>query len=146
MKRIFCTLALSFCTLVGHRALADHELDDRDIRIGQSVYNANCAVCHGANLEGHPGWRVTNADGTLPPPPHDASGHTWHHDNRYLFEYTKYGGEGLMAIRGITGFDSAMPAFANALSDDEIWNVLAFIRSTWPNEIQLLQRQRNPEH
>ena len=44
--------------------------------LGQKVYAAQCAACHGARLEGQPNWRVRGPDGRLPAPPHDASGHT----------------------------------------------------------------------
>ena len=37
-------------------ALADHELDDRDIGNGQILYKEHCASCHGAMLEGQPNW------------------------------------------------------------------------------------------
>ena len=127
-------------------AHGDHELDDRDIGKGQVLYEEHCASCHGARLEGQANWRQPGEDGILPAPPHDASGHTWHHDNRLLFDYTKLGGEGFMEARGIAGFKSGMPGLADAMSDDEIWEVLAYIRSTWPERIRNIQAARNPEH
>ena len=127
-------------------ALADHEFDGLDIRYGASLYATNCSVCHGAKLEGHPNWRVRNADDSLPAPPHDESGHTWHHDNAYLFNYTKYGGAAVMSRMGFDDMRSGMPPFANQLDDDAIWAVLAFIRSTWPEDIQSIQAQRNVDH
>lgn len=105
---------------------------------GQVLYDANCAACHGADLEGQPNWRRPNADGTLPAPPHDASGHTWHHPSDFLFDYTKLGGD---AAIGVSGVSSAMPAFEGALDDNAIWDILAYIRSTWPPEIQEAQAQ-----
>ena len=127
-------------------AVADHELDGRDIGNGRVLYKEHCASCHGADLEGQPNWRRPDKDGILPAPPHDASGHTWHHDNPLLFDYTKLGGEGLMTARGVTGFKSGMPGLADAMSDDEIWDVLAYIRSTWSERIRKIQSARNPEH
>ena len=127
-------------------ALGDHEFDDRDIGKGQVLYKEHCASCHGARLEGQANWRQPGEDGILPAPPHDVSGHTWHHDNRLLFDYTKLGGEGFMESRGIAGFKSGMPALADAMSDDEIWEVLAYIRSTWPERIRKIQAAMNPEH
>ncbi len=49
------------------------------VALGRTVYAEHCAECHGKNLEGEPDWRTPKADGTLPAPPHDDSGHTWHH-------------------------------------------------------------------
>ena len=127
-------------------AAADHELDDRDIAAGKALYAEQCAACHGAKLEGQPDWRTPNADGILPAPPHDETGHTWHHDNRLLFDYTKLGGQGALAARGIEDFASGMPAFDGVISDDEIWDILAYIRSTWSARAQESQASRNPAH
>lgn len=126
--------------------LADHELEGRDLGLGKELYAENCASCHGAKLEGQPNWRIRNADGTLPAPPHDVTGHTWHHDNALLFDYTKLGGARALAERGVSDFKSGMPAFGESLSDEEIWNILGFIRSTWPKEAQDIQASRNPKH
>jgi mono/diheme cytochrome c family protein len=127
-------------------AAADHNWDNRDIIAGQSLYADNCATCHGANLEGQPNWRATNADGAFPAPPHDGTGHTWHHDDELLFDYTKLGGAAVLEARGVTGFTSGMPAFTEALTDDEIWDTLAYIRSTWSEREREAQASRNPPH
>ena len=123
-------------------AFAGHELNNRDIGNGQALYQEHCAACHGAQLEGQANWRQRGSDGVLPAPPHDASGHTWHHDNRLLFDYTKLGGKALMQAQGISGFKSGMPGLGDELGDDEIWDVLAYIRSTWPKRIRELQAER----
>ncbi|MBE1284471.1 MAG: c-type cytochrome [Rhodobacteraceae bacterium] len=126
---------------------AGHEMDDRDLITGQTLYAEQCASCHGTNLEGEPDWQTPKDSGVLPAPPHDETGHTWHHDNQLLFEYTRLGGEEALAARGVTGFVSGMPGFGDALTDDEIWNILAYIRSTWPKRIQEIQAARNtPRH
>lgn len=127
-------------------ASANHELEDRNLSAGQILYTNNCASCHGAKLEGQPNWQSPNSDGILPAPPHDATGHTWHHDNELLFEYTKLGGKGALAARGITDFSSGMPAFDGVISDEDIWDILAFIKSTWPEREQDAQASRNPPH
>ena len=64
-------------------------------------------------------------------------------DNQLLLQYTKLGGEAAISERGISGFNSGMPEFGSSLSDDEIWNILAFIRSTWSERIQSNQSLRN---
>ena len=127
-------------------ASANHELEDRNLSAGQILYTNNCASCHGAKLEGQPNWQSPNSDGILPAPPNDATGHTWHHDNELLFEYTKLGGKGALAARGITDFNSGMPAFDGVISDEDIWDTLAFIKSTWPEREQDAQASRNPPH
>lgn len=108
---------------------------------GSALYQGHCASCHGAELEGQPNWRSLNPEGTLPAPPHDESGHTWHHGDQLLFEYVKHGGAKTMASRGAASFKSAMPGFVGALSDDEIWDVLAYLKSHWSQRARAYQRQ-----
>jgi mono/diheme cytochrome c family protein len=51
------------------------------------------------------------------------------------------GGQAAMAAQGLE-FDSAMPGFSDTLTDDQIWNVIAFIKSTWPDRVQEMQQSR----
>jgi mono/diheme cytochrome c family protein len=97
------------------------------IQQGQQVYFANCATCHGAQGEGQPDWKVQKLDGTYPAPPHDSSGHTWHHGDGLLFRYGKYGGAALE----IPAFESGMPAFEGKLSDEEIKAVILYLKTLW---------------
>lgn len=99
---------------------------------GQKAYAEYCASCHGANLEGQPDWKRRLENGRMPAPPHDESGHTWHHSDQDLFAITKLGVGGV-----VPGYESDMLAFGEILSDEEIASVLAFIKSTWP------ERQRD---
>ena len=106
--------------------------DGAQVAQGRAVYAAQCAACHGADLEGQPNWRQRQPNGRLPAPPHDTSGHTWHHPDRVLFEITRDG----IAAHAPAGYESDMPAFSQTLSDGEIWAVLAYIKSTWPADIR----------
>lgn len=105
------------------------------VTLGAAVYTEHCASCHGRNLEGEPDWRRRRPDGTLPAPPHDATGHTWHHPDELLFRMTK---EGPAAVVG-KGYRSTMTGFADILDDREIWASLAYIKSRWPAEIRKTQ-------
>lgn len=95
---------------------------------GEAVYVQHCASCHGVNLEGQPDWRQRLPNGRLPAPPHDESGHTWHHPDQVLFAITK---NGLVPPYAPAGYASDMPAFAGRLTDDGIWAVLAFLKTRW---------------
>jgi len=109
----------------------DARADPRDasrVALGERVYSQHCASCHGAKLEGQPNWRSRLPNGRLPAPPHDESGHTWHHPDRLLFAITK---NGLVPPYAPKGYASDMPAYAGSLTDDEIWAALAFIKSRW---------------
>lgn len=99
---------------------------------GERIYQQHCAVCHGINLEGQPDWRKRHANGRLPAPPHDETGHTWHHPSQQLFDITKYG---LAKIAG-DDYKTDMVAYDGILRDDEIIAVLSFIKSRWPAEIR----------
>ncbi len=99
---------------------------------GKALYKEYCASCHGVELEGQEDWKTPNDDGSLKAPPHDASGHTWHHSDRLLFFYSKYGGDEALKTIGVTGVKSAMPAFKDVLDDSQIWKILSYIKSTWP--------------
>ena len=113
-----------------------------DAESGAALYAENCASCHGAQLEGEPNWRSQKDDGTLPAPPHDETGHTWHHGDALLFNYTKLGGRLALKASGVEDFASGMPGFGDQLSDQEIWDILAFIKSTWPDRMQETQAVR----
>ncbi|WP_366142230.1 c-type cytochrome [uncultured Tateyamaria sp.] len=63
-----------------------------------------------------------------------------------MLEYTKLGGRRALAARGMTDFNSGMPGFESAITDGEIWDILAYIRSTWPEREQQAQASRNPPH
>jgi mono/diheme cytochrome c family protein len=116
--------------------------DARLLVLGQKVYAAQCAACHGQRLEGQPNWRERGADGRLPAPPHDASGHTWHHPDEVLFRITKYG---VAKAANLKNYESAMPAYEGRLSDEEIVAVLSWIKSTWPPEIRARVDRINAE-
>jgi ABC-type transport system substrate-binding protein/mono/diheme cytochrome c family protein len=109
------------------------------VAMGQQVYVSFCAGCHGANLEGQPDWQKRLPMGNLPAPPHDETGHTWHHADQWLFDIVKDGGQRFAPPR----YRSAMPAYRDMLTDDEIWAVLAFIKSRWPPSTQAHQEREN---
>lgn len=102
------------------------------IALGRDLYATQCASCHGAALEGQPDWRERLPSGRLPAPPHDETGHTWHHPDEQLFQLTKQG----VAAFAPPGYETDMPGFAEAMTDDEIRATLDFIKSTWPAEIR----------
>ena len=109
--------------------------DPSQVALGERIYAAHCAMCHGANLEGQPNWMERKPNGRLPAPPHDVSGHTWHHPDQQLMLITK---KGLSAV--VPGYQSDMPAFESVLSDAEIAAVLAFIQSRWPPDTRERQK------
>ena len=102
--------------------------DSDAVARGETLYGEYCAACHGADLSGEADWRVPDDQGYLPAPPHDATGHTWHHPDAQLFAITRHGTAALVG----NGYKSRMEGFGDTLSDDDILAVLAYIKSTWP--------------
>ncbi|WP_034855715.1 c-type cytochrome [Sinorhizobium sojae] len=117
--------------------MASGEAPAETIALGKTLYGKYCAACHGANLEGQPDWKSPLPSGRMPAPPHDASGHTWHHPDGVLFRITK---DGPAAVVG-GGYRSDMPGFGSVMSDDEIRAVLAFIKSVWPEQERQYQAE-----
>ena len=109
------------------------------VDLGRAVYAENCASCHGVALEGQANWQQRNADGYLPAPPHDETGHTWHHPDSYLFLMTKYGIEKMIG----KPYPNKMPAYVDKLTVEEILAVLSYIKSTWSGRIQRQHDQIN---
>lgn len=114
-----------------------------DVEKGASLYATHCASCHGVDLEGEPNWQSPHADGRMKAPPHDDTGHTWHHDDHMLYEYTRIGGQALMKQAGIDNFKSGMPAFGDVLTDAQIVQVFDFIKSRWSKKNRRIQRERS---
>jgi mono/diheme cytochrome c family protein len=125
------------------KSLADPD-NSQQVALGKSVFERTCSFCHGPRLEGQPNWQEKLLTGRMPAPPHDASGHTWHHPDAVLFGITKHG-----LVPGKYAppkYESDMPAFVDVLSDQEIWAVLAYIKNAWPREIREAQARVNREH
>lgn len=105
---------------------------------GRVLYDEHCASCHGVDLEGQPDWMTRNEDGRLPAPPHDETGHTWHHSDRQLLTIIR---DGLAAIA--PGYETDMPAFGDELTDSEILSILGYIRAHWPERERRFQEERS---
>jgi len=121
-------------------AMVDRTALDQDlVTRGHGLYAEHCARCHGERLQGQPNWEVRRANGTVPPPPLDETGHAWQHSDRALFDIVKLGGA-LFARRGET---SEMPAYRETLTDADIWALLAYLKSRWPEETRREQIRAN---
>ena len=123
-------------TTAGRVVVLGQEVDAATLGLGHDLYATNCASCHGASLEGQPDWKRRLETGRMPAPPHDATGHTWHHSDQDLFTIVQ---GGLGAV--VPGYESDMPAFGSTLSDEEITAVLAWIKSTWPERESAFQAE-----
>ena len=107
------------------------ESASKQILLGSSLYLENCASCHGNKLQGQPKWNIEkDSDGHNYAPPLNGTGHTWHHNQEYLFNVTRY------------GFKKMDPNYKGKmmgnedLTDDEIWSILAYVKFIWPDSIK----------
>jgi mono/diheme cytochrome c family protein len=104
----------------------ERNIDPVQYSRGARLYQLNCAKCHGKNAEGTPTWRKTEDDGMFPPPPLNGTGHTWHHPTKVLVNLIK---DGTAKIGG------KMPAWKDKLSEQEIHDILTWIKAQWSDEI-----------
>jgi cytochrome c oxidase cbb3-type subunit 2 len=93
--------------------------DPKAIAAGENIFAKNCAVCHGENAKGDIGPDLTDnvflyAEGDVP-------------DDDY-FEIINNGTTPGMIEEGRTAKGGMIP-FKDTLSKDEIWSVVAYIRS-----------------
>ena len=90
-----------------------------DAKAGKAKYDANCVGCHGATGKGDGA-----AAAALNPKPQDhTDGKTMNAlTDKYLFDIIKDGGAAMKKA-------AFMPASNKKLSDQEIWDVVAYIRS-----------------
>ena len=113
--------------------------DPAAVAAGEGLYAAHCAACHGAALEGAEDWQVRLPNGRMPAPPHDETGHTWHHADALLYAITAFGSEAVIG----GGYESDMAGFLDTIGQDGVLQVLAYIKSTWPEEILEIHAQVN---
>lgn len=106
-------------------------LDPIHVKQGETLYTQECASCHGIGLTGALNWKDTLADGSMPAPPHDSSGHTWHHKDELLIKIILNGGD--------PQFKSKMPAFKDKLSETDAVAILDFFKSKWGRQEQEFQ-------
>ncbi len=117
--------------------------DDAQVATGKQLYGQYCVACHLGQLQGQPNWEQRLPSGRMPAPPHDDSGHTWHHPDQVLFGIIR---DGLVPPYAPAGYESDMPAFGAQLNDDQIWALLAFIKSHWSPGVQAWQEDKTRQY
>jgi mono/diheme cytochrome c family protein len=115
-------------------------LDPAAVEAGRAVYRQSCAGCHGAGLQGQPGWEKANAAGRLPAPPLDAAGHAWQHSDAELLHIIEFS----LADQSPADYVSDMPAFHGQLTPASMENALEYVKSQWPPRVRLYQAMLNP--
>ena len=93
------------------------DLTGSRVAAGEEIYAQNCASCHGP---------VQGPVVLASAPVHGDAGHTWHHPDRLLHQW----------VLDRPPLATVTPAFRGVLSDEQVLEVLAYIKSTWLPEIQ----------
>ena len=102
---------------------------------GQQIYQQYCAACHGQQAEGAANWNKPDEKGEMPPPPHDETGHTWRHSDAMLFKMIAKGWR-----HPFNKTDRlTMPAFEDALTEQEIQSVIEYLNTLWTDEQRTYQ-------
>jgi len=98
-------------------AAGDGAVNPNDVAMverGKGVYTTNCLTCHGADLRGD----GPAGAGMQPPPADFSQPHTMVHSDEDMVYWIENGKQG-----------TAMPAFGSKLSDQDVRDVLAFIKN-----------------
>jgi mono/diheme cytochrome c family protein len=106
---------------------------------GQQLYTQYCAACHGVDGVGQfPDAPLEpDATGRYGAPPHNDSGHTWHHHDQLLLQIVREGG------MGDPSAFYPMPAFGTQLSDEQIVSIIGYIKTLWTDEHRAYQQRES---
>lgn len=128
-------LAASAAAAAAPTSSADAALVDQ----GRTVYQQQCAVCHGAQGEGARAWEQLDAQGELPAPPHGANGHTWKHSDAMLYRIIQQGWrDPFNKTQRLT-----MPAFKGQLSRADTIAIIAYLKTLWTPEQRQFQSEES---
>lgn len=111
----------AFDVLKGRRP-AGMEVNEANLAAGKRIYYRNCMYCHGDDLDGQ--GHFANAFNPLPANFRDG-GTISQLEETYVYWRVATGGPGLP--QGATPWNSSMPVWQDFLSDEEIWQVVAYV-------------------
>ncbi|WP_430521649.1 c-type cytochrome [Alloyangia pacifica] len=89
-----------------------------------ALYGNECASCHGADLEGRPGWRLSLFDTRSAAPPLNGTGYTPQMPDQALLSVMDRG--------AVYGFGHVGQLNESNLTDSEARALLAWIKTHWP--------------
>ncbi len=146
MPLVLCLLFLAACAgnetpasaprIGAGNATATSRFTDPVLQEAEVNYNRYCAHCHGYAGEGQLESTIANTEslGMHTVPPHDSTGHTWRHPDWLLFMVTRDGIDNPLDHYPMSGFSFA-------LTDEQIWGVIQYIKTFWTDEQREYQAQ-----
>lgn len=104
--------------------------EDKHVAAGRKNFNRYCAPCHGESGDGT-GYNAINLESS----PRDLTDAQEEYmaklDNAEIFEVLELGGYGV-------DLAPTMPAWGKVFSEEELWSLVAFIRTLHPNEAEAI--------
>ncbi len=94
--------------------------DNEQLIMGETIFQANCASCHGATGQGHQAVKEA--------PALNGSEHSWHHADSQIKTLIRTGGQ-------------IMPAVGKDFSDQEIDAVMAYYKQWWAKQQRIFQEK-----
>lgn len=104
---------------------------------GRVYYEQTCAACHGVDGRGQfpEAPFEPDATGRLGAPPHNETGHTWHHSDELLLRYVVEGG-----FSDPNNFYT-MPRWDSLYDRDDAALIIAYIKTMWTEEQRIYQQR-----
>lgn len=141
-KFIIVIISATLFAVSSAGANANHPVDPSDVQqveTGGKIYSENCVDCHGDKLQGPDDPKEF---GERVPPRLDSTGHASHHSDKAYFDRIVKG------TRDKAGnpVDGGMPAFGEFITHQQVWAVISYIKSRWPDEMRHKQDRMNPGH
>ncbi len=115
--------------------------DSEQITQGRVYYEETCAKCHGISGEGmFPEAPLEpDASGRYGAPPHNSTGHTWHHTDELLLRYVLEGG-----FADLSNF-YPMPRWDDLYDREKAALIIAYIKTMWTDEQRIYQHHMTAE-
>ncbi|MHB8256885.1 MAG: c-type cytochrome [Acidiferrobacterales bacterium] len=99
------------------------------IALGERLFQADCAPCHGAQAQGHAGWRVPRSGlFTAAAPPLNGTGDAWKRSRQQFVDTIEHGAR-------LPDGTVVMPAWKDRLSRTQIRYIVAWFQSLWPPQV-----------
>ncbi len=93
---------------------------DEQLLMGETIFKANCASCHGLTGQGHQAIKEA--------PALNGSEHSWHHADSQIKTLIRTGGV-------------KMPAVGKDFSDEEIAAVMVYYKQWWGKQQRIFQEK-----
>ncbi len=124
----FCIAVITYIAVTRPTgtSLADAE-NKAQVDLGRVTYQQHCMDCHGERLKGKPTWHRTIKSQNQAGTPLNADGVTWHLSDQRLFSAIATG----VRVKGEKTKQIHDVPFAGTVSDDEIWALIAYFKTTW---------------